>query len=343
MTTDHHNDIAFGAAASAAVINNPMGQLDAAISALSTAIAGTALAIAVTTGTAAAGQKVVPMTTAPGAFIVGQSVWIGDAGTFEIPIPVIASIQAGVSLTMTANLTGTYAAGKVVSASPSELVVARSTYADLDARLTAAFGTVATSFPGSPAAGDLCRRTDRGGALYRYDAVAWRQVSVPTMTSFWAAPSTGDRAYRSDLDKLASFDGTYWLSQSRTSVSIPYLELNTASPTVMYAAAPNRGGTLDLKIDSVDFVSEVATTNNGSNYWTGAVYKYRGALALTLVANFNTLPDTVNTVTQHVYGGGGGIGLLGTADPMLGFRLSKTGTPGAIAAGCMIYCREVLT
>lgn len=133
MTTVKHTPIATGAQLLAAVLNAPLSQLDAAILAVEAAIAGASLPVTTTDATANSGQPVVPVASTDG-FVVGQSVWIGDlGGTFETRT--ILSIQAGVSLTMSANLTNTYAAGKVVSASPSELVEARAAFATVHARL----------------------------------------------------------------------------------------------------------------------------------------------------------------------------------------------------------------
>lgn len=135
MSTNKHTPLAFGAALTATNMNAPLGELDAAIVATDNALAQTALPITTTDASAASGQAVVPVASTDG-FVVGQSVWIGDIdGIFEVRT--IASIQAGVSLTMTANLTNTYAAGKVVSGSPQELVQARGASATLDARLDA--------------------------------------------------------------------------------------------------------------------------------------------------------------------------------------------------------------
>jgi hypothetical protein len=139
MTSTYHTPIAYGAAATGAGLEAPLGQLDAAIVALAASLGSTTLPITVTDAQASSGQKVVPVAATTG-FLAGMSIWIGDvAGTFEIRV--IDTIQAGVSVTVTVNLTNTYAAGKIVAGSPSEIVDARGTFATLAARLLANIGT----------------------------------------------------------------------------------------------------------------------------------------------------------------------------------------------------------
>lgn len=208
MSDDKHTPLAYGAALTAAVLNAPLGELDAAIVAVEDALAQTVLPITTTDAVANSGQAVVPVASTDG-FVVGQPVWIGDVnGTHEVGT--ILSIQAGVSLTLTANLANTYAAGKVVSGSPAELVAARGTFATLALRLAAAIDQ-GTAFPGSPVTNQLFRRTDRGGAVYQWTGAAWVQISVPNVTAFWSSPSTNDRAFRTDLRREYVYTGGAWV------------------------------------------------------------------------------------------------------------------------------------
>lgn len=83
---------------------------------------------------AVSGQPVVPVASTAG-FAVGDPVWIGTVGSGLQEARVIDSIQAGVSLTLTENLSNTHAVGAPVTRSPSELVDARGGAATLGARL----------------------------------------------------------------------------------------------------------------------------------------------------------------------------------------------------------------
>lgn len=135
MTTNFHTAFPFGGGITAAGIEYPMGQLDAAISAAMTSGSGWTSSL---DGTAAAGQKVVPVTSTVVGIGAqpGMAVWIGEAGgTTEVRV--IDTVQAGVSVTLLTNLTNTYAAGVLITASPAELVDARGGAATLGARLAA--------------------------------------------------------------------------------------------------------------------------------------------------------------------------------------------------------------
>ena len=132
MSTDHHTPHPFLGPVTSPAFNQRLGELDAAINAVMTAglvEAGTTL-----DAQALAGQKVLPVVTTVG-FAVGDAVWVGTPGSGIQEAGVIASISAGVSLTLVANLVNTHVIGSTVSRSPAELVDARGTAATLKQRL----------------------------------------------------------------------------------------------------------------------------------------------------------------------------------------------------------------
>jgi Pectate lyase superfamily protein len=146
MTTLRHTPISASpkAAANAATFNAPLSQLDTAIGTVDTkadlllasAGAGTGWASTLD-GSAASGQKVVPVASTTGA-ASGMPVYIGlTSGTHEVGV--IDTISAGVSVTLVANLTNTYAAGTPVSATPAELADARGGYATLGGKVRGAY------------------------------------------------------------------------------------------------------------------------------------------------------------------------------------------------------------
>lgn len=342
MSTNKHTALPFGGPLTSAAMESPLGQLDAAIVAVEDALAQTALPITTTDATAAAGQKVVPVAATDG-FLVGQSVWIGDvAGTFEIGV--IASIQAGVSLTMVVNLTSTYAAGKIVSGSPAELVAARLTYASLAARLRATSGTIATSFPGSPATNDLCRRTDRGGALYIWTGTAWTQLDVPTVNAFWGTPSTDDRAYRVDLGMRFFYNGTRWLSEQLFSNSFGTLNsVSVVTDMERLATMAHISGISDLYIESIAAMDKPdAVTQSGSLYWTATYYKFDVSDAKTSIGSFNTQTDGLASFSQHRISVGAVLGGTSTYRGFLGAAV-PTGAAGMLNLQSTIYYRYVAT
>lgn len=344
MTTKKHTPILFGAPRAAATINAPLGQLDAAIVALEDTIAGVSQPIAVLTGTANSGQKVLPYTGAPGAFIVGMPLVIGDVGgTFEVGV--IASIQAAVSLTVVTNLTNTYAAGKLVSASPLELVAARAGYATLTARLDDTSGTSGTSFPGSPTTNQLRRRTDRGGALYIYTGAAWAQVDVPNVTAFWGTPSTNDRAFRTDLRGEYFYDGTRWLSATLSSDTF----IPADSPVTWPLAAGLSGalrlgfpspGTFAIWVESVITSFRITTGGtalDAANKWVGLVTDDTGAA---VAGPINIDSGASNAWRASVFAVNA---VKASTFFEFGGDWTKTGTPGTLRALMRLNYRVIAT
>jgi hypothetical protein len=141
MSTIRHTPYATGGPLTAVAMEAPLSQLDSAIVAVEAAIA-TAVAAGSSTSTtltaqANAGQASLVVASSAG-FLVGDHVYIGNGATFETRI--VSVIPDATHLTVSVNLTSTYAIGKPVSKSPVELVAARNTYATLDDRLDAMTG-----------------------------------------------------------------------------------------------------------------------------------------------------------------------------------------------------------
>ena len=192
MSTDYHDPLVDGTPTDAATLEAPLAQLDAAISAV-TGTSSAAWAV-VLSSQAASGQKVL-LCNAPASVAAGQSIMIGDPASATVENRVVDTTVAGVSITVTVNLTSTHAAGETVANSGAEIVQARGGEATLWTGLRKTAGVVAASFPGSPVNLDICIRSDRGYAAYRYIAAAWVQMTVPSVAAFWATPSTNDRCF----------------------------------------------------------------------------------------------------------------------------------------------------
>jgi hypothetical protein len=344
MSTANHTPLAYGGPLTSAAMEAPLGQLDAAIVALLNAIGGTVLPFGVLTGSAGAGQKVLPMAngTAPFVSFVGASVFIGDiSGTYEVGT--IASIQTNVSLTLSVNLTNTYAAGKMVSCSPSEVVNARGGYGTLGLRLAAvaAIGGSGVAFPGSPSAGDLFRRTDRGGSQYVYTGAAWTQTNVPNVTAFWGTPSTEDRCYRTDRNIEYFYDGTRWLSSFLYLLPFGPTDIAfNAGVTAVCArlTIPTIAGTYDVWIEAIDVNVLPMATNDGTHYWTVTARKTVNATSANLGATFTTAADTAGAWTRHSIAVGA---LLGPTEQDINVNAGPTNTPGTLYFSGLVRCRLV--
>lgn len=131
MTTAHHTPLPFGGPLTAAAMEAPLGQLDAAIGNVIATGSGVATSLTAQATAGTAGPFSVASTT---GILPGDSVWFGSSGG-PSESRVVLAVPSGTTFTTTTNLTGTYAIGKPVSKSPVEIVDARGASATLGARL----------------------------------------------------------------------------------------------------------------------------------------------------------------------------------------------------------------
>lgn len=128
MTTTHHTAIATGAPATAATVNNPLGQLDAAIitvvaqsqAALDAALLAGA-AVTAANGPASQGQKVVTVDSTTG-FVAGCSVEYALVGG-ALEINVVDTVDSTTQLTFTTNIgTGGIANNAILAIVPAGML-----------------------------------------------------------------------------------------------------------------------------------------------------------------------------------------------------------------------------
>lgn len=142
MTQTYHSPHVLGFDLTTTELERPLGELDAALGREADARAAADATIAVTgsgatttlDGSAASGQKVIPLASTTG-ITPGESFFLTDGTNSESGI--VATVSAGVSVTAIGNLAATYAAGAVFSLSSAELALARGGYRSLGERLTA--------------------------------------------------------------------------------------------------------------------------------------------------------------------------------------------------------------
>jgi hypothetical protein len=130
MSTNSHTPLPFGGPLTSAAMEAPLGQLDAAIAQVITTGSGASTTL---TAQANAGQASLTVASSAG-FVPGDPIYIGTGATFESRI-VNTVPGGGVTITVTVNLTNTYAIGKPVSKSPVEIVAARAGSTTLGGRL----------------------------------------------------------------------------------------------------------------------------------------------------------------------------------------------------------------
>jgi len=146
-------------------------------------------------------------------------------------------------------------------------------------------------------------------------------------TVFPSGPADGQRYTRTDrnIDYFWSASVGQWLTVQHYQDDIS-LQDNLAAQTTNFTAAYGvlEGGQYNVYVERVIISTTVATTNNGSNYWTVTVNRRPSATAL---GSFNTSADTANTNTDHSFNVNA---LTGTTDRYYSIDCVKTGTPGGL-------------
>lgn len=204
-------------------------------------------------------------------------------------------------------------------------------------------GTVATDAIWD-AAGDLAVGTGAdtaaklalgnvGSVLGRVNgAVAWNGG-----TSFPASKATGDRFWRSDLGLECYWDGTRWVTCQQ--YTTPFMVQGALVPLTAANSfyAPMVNGAYDMWLEKIVAATQVAATNDGSNYWTLQFNRY---LSGTSLGSFTTAADSAGTSTAHTITVNA---VTGTTDVFMGFSMQKTGTPGGIYAMVQGFYRLIVT
>jgi hypothetical protein len=159
----------------------------------------------------------------------------------------------------------------------------------------------------------------------------WRGTAFPTVP----APVADDLFYRTDLNWLCFYDGTEWMTVQEYTVTLPTSTLSADGSGNSYVPV---GDYYAVYITHVVFHTLVASTNDGSNYWTVLL---RGAEITTAVQttiwSFTTAADTVGVWKSHE-----------TLDPTtpqpsernwLHYRGEKTNAPGNLSVLATVYYR----
>lgn len=151
-----------------------------------------------------------------------------------------------------------------------------------------------TSFPASPASGDLFLRTDRA-LLYFYDSTLTLWVTLPEYLAVFtpvAAPSTGFTSSTTVANRL---------------VLLPRF----ASPAL-------------VRLTYVQLLCSVSTTNNSSNYWSLAVVTRPAG---TTVCTLSTSSGAAGADLALEWSTGSP---LPRTESLLQISVTKTGSPGTL-------------
>lgn len=158
--------------------------------------------------------------------------------------------------------------------------------------------------------------------------------------AFPASPTTGALFYRTDLGWLCYYDGTRWLTAHEGAID---------SPVVTNISAAGQTGLIPVRTDYELWVTKVAqwylvaTTNNGSNYWTITLRSvnssYGGGSA---VHTFNTSARTANV--WYIEDGAPSATQNPTENSGFDINLVKTaGAPGNLSIGMTVFFRLIVT
>jgi hypothetical protein len=187
--------------------------------------------------------------------------------------------------------------------------------------------------PAAGKPGRLYYVTDEN-ALERDNGATWDSVEGVNAgysegTSFPVGPSTDDKFYRTDRNILYYYDGTRWLSVQVFRET--FFPSDNTNPTTTDAAAlgawPVRQGDNGVYVLTLDAVTLVSTTNDGTKYWTLSFNWRNQANSNTELANANTSADTAtNWYNKSVAVNA----VLDSTARYLNVLVNKTSTPGSI-------------
>jgi hypothetical protein len=168
-----------------------------------------------------------------------------------------------------------------------------------------------------------------GGAVSRVNgAVAWNSgTGFPTAAA-------GDRFWRTDRGLEYYYDGTRWLTT--TLFTIP----TSMTSSISVAADNGNIGVFGLMpashgiwLATMYMTTYVATTNNGSNFWTVTLTQGSNGASL---GNFTTASDSANTYTEHTI-----VVDATTTEKLIYPNPVNTGAPGAIFPAAQLSFRLV--
>jgi len=162
-------------------------------------------------------------------------------------------------------------------------------------------------------------------------------------TSFPGSPSTNDKYYRTDRNLLYYYDGTRWLTTEVFFIELKKEDSVSAWPLTATGIPVHRGtlpfgSDYDYYLLDWHWASFVATTNDGSKFWTVTLHKIDSGVGDTTVITASTSADTASVT----YLKKSAINALLGSFVAFYTGTAKTSTPGAHSFyGGHITCRAV--
>jgi hypothetical protein len=184
---------------------------------------------------------------------------------------------------------------------------------------------------------------DDGTNTHRYEDPA-ATSGYPEGTAFPGSPSTDDKFYRTDRNRLYYYDGTRWLTTEEFTIPLATVEVIAgSSATATLAEAPVRTD-FQLYITNVYTAVRLSSgTHNGTNKWVFTVVEDRdGAAGASTLVTLDTVTEGVTAnasarfVKETVVNA-----LLNTSARLLRLVATETGAPPTIRGSSEVHYRLV--
>ncbi|HEX6293379.1 MAG TPA: hypothetical protein VFZ66_29630 [Herpetosiphonaceae bacterium] len=171
----------------------------------------------------------------------------------------------------------------------------------------------------------------------RVERIAAANTTEASGTAFPSSPPTGLRFYRSDLGWWCFYDGARWLTCHELSAQRGVTGLTVATSVPIS----------DIRQDYAPYVARcttgyvVATTNNGSNYWTITIRGVNAAYnAASSVHQFNT---SAASLTWAQNDAAPSVSAAPSNRARIDVDLAVTGAPGSLSIYVTVYYRLIVT
>lgn len=154
--------------------------------------------------------------------------------------------------------------------------------------------------------------------------------------AFPTNPSDGQLFYRTDRNVIYFWKASIsqWLSLTRYEGNIAPLFSITSNGGVGFFPLDT-----DIYLESFIVAARVATTNDGSNFWTGKLYGNSSAAVATVLTSYSTAADAPANHVLHNVAYNAIISASTYVDLLV--QPEKTGSPGGYAGSSKIIYRVV--
>jgi hypothetical protein len=278
------------------------------------------------------------------AGLAGNGVVSGCTVTAQGSPDMTVAVAAGVTRN-TDGSTATVASGNVtITAADAtnpriDLIVVGST-----GTKSATAGTAAASpvFPAIPATSVVLAAVyvPANDTTIATNQITDKRVVFPTIsgTSFPASPRAGDLFWRSDLLLDFVYDGTRWLTTTR--FDLPFTQIANSPTSATVQGYVPLDPTYGMYIEAVQGSTLVATTNDGTKYWSIAIRWNDAANTPTTLVTIITQSDTP---TNWVFKNASVAAVLNAGARSMDIYPSKVSTPGNLWADLKLVYRLIGT